>query len=252
MTPFEPTPDNRSLRNGPSSVTSNHNTHFGVLAIAWHAVSIDANFMRWSRSKWRYLKVQWDETSSILDLDSSCMLIHTDLLARGVDVQQVSIVISCSLQLLNKIENHIVFKVKATNLKKYRVHPNTRIVLPRSTCDVIVTIRAQKEASSYLHCKDKFLIQSAVVIADTSQTDITADMFNKDSGHIVEECKLKVVYVSPPQPPSPVPDGSEKGPSPKDPSTDNGNRHGNGPKGKILFYVVRSLLMVRRPPLPLL
>ena len=159
--------------------------------------------------------------------------------------------ISCSLQLLNKTENHVVFKVKTTNLKKYRVHPNTRIVLPRSTCDVIVTMRAQKEASSYLHCKDKFLLRSVVVITDTSQTDIIADMFNKDSGHIIEECKLKVVYISHPQPPSPVPDGSEDGPSPKGPSTDNGNRHANGLKGKILFYVVRSLLMVRRPPLPL-
>ena len=115
--------------------------------------------------------------------------------------------ISCSLQLPNKIENHVVFKVKTMNSKKYHVHLNTGIVLPRSTCDVIVTMRAQKEAPSNLHYKDKFLIQSAVLIVGTSQTDITVDMFNKDSGHIVEECKLKVVYVSPPQPPSPVPKG---------------------------------------------
>ena len=115
--------------------------------------------------------------------------------------------ISCSLQLPNKIENHVVFKVKTMNSKKYHVHLNTGIVLPQSTCDVIVTMRAQKEAPSNLHYKDKFLIQSAVLIVGTSQTDITVDMFNKDSGHIVEECKLKVVYVSPPQPPSPVPEG---------------------------------------------
>ena len=115
--------------------------------------------------------------------------------------------ISCSLQLPNKIENHVVFKVKTMNSKKYHVHLNTGIVLPQSTCDVIVTMRAQKEAPSNLHYKDKFLIQSAVLIAGTSQTDITVDMFNKDSGHIVEECKLKVVDVSPPQPPSPVPEG---------------------------------------------
>ena len=115
--------------------------------------------------------------------------------------------ISCSLQLPNKIENHVVFKVKTMNSKKYHVHLNTGIVLPQSTCDVIVTMRAQKEAPSNLHYKDKFLIRSAVLIASTSQTDITVDMFNKDSGHIVEECKLKVVYVSPPQPPSPVPEG---------------------------------------------
>lgn len=39
-----------------------------------------------------------------------------------------------------------------------------------------VTMQAQKEAPSDLHCKDKFLLQSAVVTAGTSQTDITADM----------------------------------------------------------------------------
>ncbi|KAL6328450.1 hypothetical protein AAG906_038325 [Vitis piasezkii] len=264
MMPFELAPDNRPLSNGPSSIASNHITHLGVLTTTWHAVSINANFMRWFGLKWRYLKVQWDETSSIPDLECAFFLGHgscldascsestsnfTTLVSTGklLSIEplepkfpfELKKQISCSLQLPNKIENHVVFKVKTMNLKKYRVHPNTGIVLPRSTCDVIVTMRAQKEAPSYLHYKD-------------NQTDITTDMFNKDSGHIVEECKLKVVYISPPQPPSPVPDGSEEGPSPKDPSTDNGNRHGNGPKGKILFYVVRSLLMVRRPPLPLL
>ncbi|KAM0045576.1 putative galacturonokinase [Helianthus debilis subsp. tardiflorus] len=44
--------------------------------------------------------------------------------------------ISCSLQLSNKIENHVAFKVKTTNLKKYCVRPNTGPVLPRSICDV--------------------------------------------------------------------------------------------------------------------
>lgn len=39
--------------------------------------------------------------------------------------------------------------------------------------------------------------------------------FNKEAGHIVEECKLRVLYVSPPQPPSPVPEGSEEGSSPR-------------------------------------
>ncbi|RVW94281.1 Vesicle-associated protein 1-1 [Vitis vinifera] len=219
MTPFEPTPDNRPLSNGPSSISSNHIMHLGVLTTAWHAVSIDANFMRWFGPKWRYLKV----------------CIAHEKVSTG------------KLLSIEPLEPN--FQGENNKLKKYRVHPNTRIVLPRSTCDVIVTMRAQKEASSYLHCKDKFLLQSVVVITDTSQTDIIADMFNKDSGHIIEECKLKVVYISHPQPPSPVPDGSEDGPSPKGPSTDNSNRHANGLKGKILFYVVRSLLMVRRPPL---
>lgn len=47
--------------------------------------------------------------------------------------------------------------------------------------------------------------------------------FNKEAGHVVEEFKLKVVYVSPPQPPSPVPEGSEEGSSPRGSVSENGN-----------------------------
>ncbi|KAL0397740.1 UNVERIFIED_CONTAM: Vesicle-associated protein 1-2 [Sesamum calycinum] len=52
--------------------------------------------------------------------------------------------------------------------------------------------------------------------------DITAEMFNKESGNHVEECKLKVSYVPPPQPPSPVREGSEEGSSPRASVSDNG------------------------------
>lgn len=40
---------------------------------------------------------------------------------------------------------------------------------------------------------------------------------------MVDECKLRVVYVAPPQPPSPVPEGSEEGSSPRATVTENGN-----------------------------
>lgn len=46
--------------------------------------------------------------------------------------------------------------------------------------------------------------------------------FNKEEGHNVEECKLKVAYVAPPQPPSPVREGSEEGSSPRASVSDNG------------------------------
>ncbi|GFZ14220.1 plant VAP homolog 12 [Actinidia rufa] len=131
--------------------------------------------------------------------------------------------ISCSLQLANKTESHIAFKVKTTNPKKYCVRPNTGIVLPRSTCDVIVTMQAQKEAPPDMQCKDKFLLQSVAVSPGATPKDITSEMFNKEAGHVVEECKLKVIYVSPPQPPSPVAEGSEEGSSPKASMLDNGN-----------------------------
>lgn len=43
---------------------------------------------------------------------------------------------------------------------------------------------------------------------------------------MVEECKLRVIYVSPPQPPSPVPEGSEEGSSPRGSVMENGNVNG--------------------------
>ncbi|WOL00230.1 hypothetical protein Cni_G08943 [Canna indica] len=131
--------------------------------------------------------------------------------------------ISCSIQLTNKSDNHIAFKVKTTSPKKYCVRPNAGIVQPRSTCDVIVTMQAQKEAPPDMQCKDKFLLQSVVVNQGAALKDITQEMFSKDSGNVVEEVKLKVVYVSPPQPPSPVPEGSEDDASPRPSVSENEN-----------------------------
>ncbi|GMY30029.1 vesicle-associated protein 1-2-like [Fagus crenata] len=135
--------------------------------------------------------------------------------------------ISCSLQLSNKTDNYVVFKVKTTNPKKYCVRPNTGIVSPRSSCDVIVTMQAQKEAPTDMQCKDKFLLQSVKTNDGVSAKDITPEMFNKEAGHVVEECKLRVVYVSPPQPPSPVREGSEEGSSPRGSLSENGNANGS-------------------------
>ncbi|XP_075644717.1 vesicle-associated protein 1-2-like [Castanea sativa] len=131
--------------------------------------------------------------------------------------------ISCSLQLFNKTDNYVAFKVKTTNPKKYCVRPNTGIVMPRSSCDVIVTMQAQKEVPPDMQCKDKFLLQSVVASPGAAAKDITPEMFNKESGHHVEESKLRVVYVAPPRPPSPVHEGSEEGSSPRASVSDNGN-----------------------------
>ncbi|KAK6162551.1 hypothetical protein DH2020_002397 [Rehmannia glutinosa] len=130
--------------------------------------------------------------------------------------------ISCSMQLSNKSDNYVAFKVKTTNPKKYCVRPNTGVVAPHSTCDVIVTMQAQKEAPPDMQCRDKFLLQSVVVSPGSTAKDVTAEMFNKESGNHVDECKLRVVYVPPPQPPSPVREGSEEGSSPRASVSDNG------------------------------
>ncbi|WCJ22923.1 vesicle associated protein [Euphorbia peplus] len=131
--------------------------------------------------------------------------------------------ICSSLQLSNKSDDYIAFKVKTTNPKKYCVRPNTGVVSPRSTCDVTVTMQAQKEAPSDLQCKDKFLLQSVVASPGATVKDITAEMFNKEAGRVVDECKLRVVYVAPPRQPSPVREESEEGSSPRASLSDNGH-----------------------------
>ncbi|KAL8495565.1 hypothetical protein ACS0TY_019633 [Phlomoides rotata] len=83
-------------------------------------------------------------------------------------------------------------------------------------------MQAQKEAPADMQCRDKFLLQCVVVSPGSTAKDITAEMFSKESGNHVEECKLRVSYVPPPQPPSPVREGSEEGSSPRATVSDNG------------------------------
>ncbi|CAL5339645.1 unnamed protein product [Camellia sinensis] len=108
---------------------------------------------------------------------------------------------TCSVRLFNKSNNHVAFKVKTTSPKKYSVRPNIGIIKPKSTCEFTVMMQAQRVAPPDIICKDKFLVQSTVVPAGTSDDDITPSIFAKDDVRYVEENKLKVVLVSPPNSP---------------------------------------------------
>ncbi|KAK9933674.1 hypothetical protein M0R45_020856 [Rubus argutus] len=108
---------------------------------------------------------------------------------------------TCSIQLGNRSDQYVAFKVKTTSPKKYCVRPNAGIIKPKETCDFTVTMQAQKVAPPDLQCKDKFLIQCTVIPFGTSEEDVTSDMFAKDSGKYIEEKKLRVVLTSPPHSP---------------------------------------------------
>ncbi|KAK8654578.1 hypothetical protein V6N13_128537 [Hibiscus sabdariffa] len=127
---------------------------------------------------------------------------------------------SCSMQLTNRTEKYVAFKVKTTNPKKYCVRPNSGIVLPGSSCNVSVTMQAQKEAPPD-QCRDKFLVQSVIAPDGSTNKDITPEMFNKEDGRVVKEFKMRVIYI-PANPPSPVPEGSEEGTPPRSSSLENG------------------------------
>ncbi|XP_073287499.1 vesicle-associated protein 1-3-like isoform X5 [Primulina huaijiensis] len=126
---------------------------------------------------------------------------------------------SCSMQLVNKTDQFIAFKVKTTNPKKYSVRPNAGIVLPNSVCNVTVTMQAQKDVPPDMQCRDKFLVQSAVAPNGSTNKDVTQEMFNREDGKVVNEFKLRVIYI-PANPPSPVPEGDEEGNSPRSSSAE--------------------------------
>ncbi|KAE9609581.1 hypothetical protein Lal_00006424 [Lupinus albus] len=108
---------------------------------------------------------------------------------------------SCLIQLRNKDDQYLAFKIKTTSPKKYCVRPNIGIIKPKDACDFTVTMQAQKTAPPDLNCKDKFLIQCTIVPFGTTEDDITSDMFAKDSGKYIEEKKLRVVLIAPPSSP---------------------------------------------------
>eukprot|EP00262_Sarcandra_glabra_P009539 TRINITY_DN23959_c0_g1_i1.p1 TRINITY_DN23959_c0_g1~~TRINITY_DN23959_c0_g1_i1.p1 ORF type:complete len:250 (-),score=49.85 TRINITY_DN23959_c0_g1_i1:394-1143(-) len=108
---------------------------------------------------------------------------------------------SCSIQLVNNSDQYVAFKVKTTSPKRYCVRPNTGVILPKSSCDFTVTMQAQRVAPPDMQLKDKFLVQSTVVPFGTTMEDITASLFTKENGRFIEENKLRVVLISPPQSP---------------------------------------------------
>ncbi|TYH38516.1 hypothetical protein ES332_D12G115100v1 [Gossypium tomentosum] len=133
--------------------------------------------------------------------------------------------ISCSLNLSNKTNNYVAFKVKTTNPRKYCVKPNNGVVLPWSTWNVTgLSLTKLELIYNYLLKRKHLLICNAKISFYSTRFDFKFGFFfNKESGHHVEECKLRVAYVAPPRPPSPVKEGSEEGSSPRASVSDNGS-----------------------------
>ncbi|XP_042054848.1 vesicle-associated protein 1-3-like isoform X2 [Salvia splendens] len=116
---------------------------------------------------------------------------------------------SCAMQLANKTDQYVAFKVKTTNPKRYCVRPNVGVVLPYSMCNITVTMQAHKEVPADMQCRDKFLVQSVIVPYGTTNKDISQEMFNRENEKFVDEFKLRVIYI-PANPPSPVPEEEEE------------------------------------------
>ncbi|KAK1439397.1 hypothetical protein QVD17_05215 [Tagetes erecta] len=112
---------------------------------------------------------------------------------------------SSSVQMINKTNQYVAFKIKTTNPKKYCVRPNAGVIDPNGSCDFSVTMQAPKVAPPDMICRDKFLVQSTIVSEGTKEEDVTSSMFAKADGKVVDEKKLKVIFVSPPNSPEASP-----------------------------------------------
>ncbi|XP_057773540.1 vesicle-associated protein 1-1-like [Salvia miltiorrhiza] len=101
--------------------------------------------------------------------------------------------LSASVRLLNKTDEYVAFKLKSTNPRNYVVRPRIGILLPRSTCEIKVAMRALREAHHNMRCKDKFMIESVAAAPDTTLED-ARKLFDKESGHPFQEFILRVNY----------------------------------------------------------
>ncbi|XP_047319411.1 vesicle-associated protein 2-2 [Impatiens glandulifera] len=133
---------------------------------------------------------------------SELMEIHPRELKFTFEMMKQSL---CSIELVNKTNHYMAFKVKTTSPKKYCVRPNIGILDPKTSFNFTVIMQAQRVAPTDLVCKDKFLVQCAVVPEGTTDDDITSSMFVKQVGKLVEESKLKVILVNAQQSPVSLP-----------------------------------------------
>jgi len=135
--------------------------------------------------------------------------------------------IPTSLDLYNPTDKTMAFKVKTTSPKKYCVRPNTGIIAPGKGTQVTVIMQLQKETPADIAaCKDKFLVQSVPAGEDTSEQDFN-ELFNKDRNKgIMHETKLRVSYITPGPPPSPVPENAEGEAAAAEPHADASRTYG--------------------------
>mmetsp|Transcript_35465 Transcript_35465/g.87153 ORF Transcript_35465/g.87153 Transcript_35465/m.87153 type:complete len:243 (-) Transcript_35465:660-1388(-) len=116
--------------------------------------------------------------------------------------------IPTTIRLTNTGGEEMAFKVKTTAPKKYCVKPNTGLVAAGQSMVVHVIMQAQREwPTDMSSCKDKFLVQSTLSGGVADFTELFAK--GKEDG-VIKEAKLRVSYVQPAPPPSPVAEDEEE------------------------------------------
>ncbi|KAJ7095810.1 PapD-like protein [Mycena belliarum] len=107
-------------------------------------------------------------------------------------------VVKRSLTITNHNAYPVGFKVKTTAPKLYTVRPNSGRVEPGQSLDVLVMLQPLKdEPPLNAKCKDKFLVQTALITPGKEATpvqDLLASTDTSDEGKVHQQ-KLRVVYL---------------------------------------------------------
>ncbi|SAM02728.1 hypothetical protein [Absidia glauca] len=116
------------------------------------------------------------------------------------------------LQVRNVGTEPMAFKVKTTAPKQYCVRPNSGIIQPSSHVEVQVIFQPFKEEPAPdFKCKDKFLVQTAVVKpdwVDWNMVELWSHIETTDYRDTLSQRKVKCVFLPPeaPQPATTTPD----------------------------------------------
>lgn len=70
------------------------------------------------------------------------------------------------------------------------------MVPPHSECNVIITLEAQQKAPQGMMRMDQLTVRMAVVEESLMAKDITPDMFDGETGNMVDEVDLAVVFAT--------------------------------------------------------
>ncbi|CAM0908697.1 unnamed protein product [Alopecurus aequalis] len=98
---------------------------------------------------------------------------------------------SCSLQLTNETDSYIAFEVQKMSPLPCCTEPHQGIVLPRSKCSVDITLQPPDKAPQRA---SEFIVRSTKVNYGITAEDITTSMFSRDTGNVVDEVNLDVVF----------------------------------------------------------
>ena len=99
-----------------------------------------------------------------------------------------------SIEIINKSNDHIIFKVKTTEPNNYIVRPNQGSITPESSISVKVICQINVSANSMQIINDKFLVQLSKSTANTSNlsNDEVGNIWKKIPKEGIVQYKLKV------------------------------------------------------------